>query len=157
MLRLLPADRYQRELRLFCVACVRRVWHLLPDPCRRAVDVADQFARGSASQAQLHAAFDAAAPVINALWSGGRSPDARAYATQAAGDAAAPSPRTPATVLSATTAAASAAASATAEADAANYDAAFDAARTAELAAQATLLRELIPHPPPGTFDDKCP
>lgn len=54
MLRILPADRYQHELRLFCVACVRRVWHLLPDPCRRAIDVAEQFARGAASQAELH-------------------------------------------------------------------------------------------------------
>src|SRR6478752_1130126 len=95
MLRLLPADRYQRELRLFCVACVRRVSHLLPDPCRQALDTAEQFAHGATSESQLRAAFDAAAPVIEALWSGGRSPDARAYATQAAGDAAAPSPRTP--------------------------------------------------------------
>jgi len=147
MLCILPADRYQRELRLFCVACVRRVWHLLPDACRKAVDVAEQFAHGAASEAQLRAAFDAAAPVIEALWSGGRSPDARAYATQAAGDAAAPSARTPATVVSATAAAASAVACTAAELDAANYDATFDAARIAELATQATLLRELIPHP----------
>lgn len=84
--------------------------------------------------------------MIHALWSGGRSPDARAYATQAAGDAAAPSPRTPAIVLSATGAAASAVACAAAEADPTHYDATFDAPRIAELAAQAALLRELIPH-----------
>jgi len=147
MLRTVPAQRYQRELRLFCVACARRVWHLLPDPCRQALDTADQFARGTASESQLSTAFDAAAPVIDALWSGGRSPDARAYATQGAGDAAAPSPRTLATVLSATAAAASAVARTAAETDPANYDATFDGARIAELAAQAGLLRELIPHP----------
>jgi hypothetical protein len=146
MLRTLPADRYQRELRLFCVACVRRVSHLLPDPCRQALDTAQQFAHGTASEAQLRAALDAATPVINALWSGGRSPDAIAYATQAAGDAASASPRTPATVLSTTTAAASALACTAAESDPANYDATFDTARTAELAAQAALLRKLIPH-----------
>jgi hypothetical protein len=147
MLRALPADRYQRELRLFCTACVRRVWHLLPDPCRQAIDVAEHFARGTASEAQLRAAFNAAVPAIDATWSGGRSPDASAYATQAAGDATAPSPRTPATVLSATTAAASALACAAAESAPAHYDATFDTARRAELAAQAALLRHLIPHP----------
>lgn len=148
MLRALPTELYQQELRLFCVACVRRVWHLLPDPCRQAVDVAELFARGAASQVQLQAAFDTAAPVIDALWAGGRSPDARAYATQAAGDATAPSPRTLATVLSTTSAAASAVAcAAAAESDASHYDATFDAARLAELAAQAALLRQLIPNP----------
>ena len=107
--------------------------------------MAEQFALGAASQ--LDAACNAADPVIDEVWSGGRSPDARAYATQAAGDAAGPYPRTAGTVLSATTEAASAVGCAAAEADDANYDATFHAARTAELAAQAALLRELIPHP----------
>ena len=109
--------------------------------------MAEQFARGAASQSELRSAFEITEPVIDAVWSGGRSPDARAYATQAAGDAVGSYPRTPATVLSATDAAASAVGCAAAETDEANYDAVFDAARTAELAAQAALLRELIPHP----------
>ena len=147
MLRALPAERYQQELRLFCVACVRRVWRLLTDPCRHASEVSEQYARGAASPAHLCAAVAAASPVIDAVWSGGRSPDARAYATPAAGDATAPSPRTLATVLSATSAAASAVACSAAESDPTHYDATFDAARAAELAAQASLLRKLIPHP----------
>jgi len=147
LLRALPAERYQRELRLFCIACVRRVAHLLPDPCRQALDTAEHFAHGASSEAQLRAATDIATPLINAVWSGGRSPDARAYATQASGDATAPSPRTLATVLSTTTAAAAALACSAAESDPANYDATFDATRIAELAAQATLLRQLIPRP----------
>jgi hypothetical protein len=147
MVRALPAGRYERELRLFCVACVRRVWDLLPEECRRAVDVAERFARGTASHAELAAASDAQDAVIQAVWSGGRSPDARAYAAQAAGDAAGSYPRTPATVLSATSEAASAVACAAGEADDANYDAAFDAARAAEVSWQASRLRELIPFP----------
>ena len=147
MVRALPGERYERELRLFCVACVRRVWGLLPDECRRAVDVAEQFARGTASHPALRAAFEAAGPVIEETWSGGRSPDARAYATQAAGDATAPYPRTAATVLSAAGEAASAVGCAAGEADDANYDATFDAARAAELRWQAARLRELVPYP----------
>jgi hypothetical protein len=147
MVRAIPAERYQRELRLFCAVCVRRVWKLLPEECRRAVEVAERFARGSASHAELCAACDAADPVILAVWSGGRSPDARAYATNAAGDAAGEYPRTPATVLSATSEAASAVGCAAGEADELNYDAVFDAARATELSWQAALLRSMVPYP----------
>jgi hypothetical protein len=147
MIRALPAERYERELRLFCVGCVRGVWDLLPDACRRAVEVAERFARGTTSQSDLRAAFDAAAPVIDEVWSGGRSPDARAYATQAVGDAAAPWPRTVVSILSACGAAASAVGCVAAEAAGSNYDTAFEAARAAELGRQAVLLRELVPYP----------
>ena len=37
VLRSQRQDLYQRELRLFAVACARRVWHLLPVGCRSAV------------------------------------------------------------------------------------------------------------------------
>ena len=147
MVRALPPGKYERELRLFCVACVRRVSHLLPDACRRAVDLAEQFARGAASESELRAAFESAAAVIDEVWSGGRSPDARAYATQAVGDATAPYPPAPGKVLSATSEAASAVGCAAAEADDANYDVAFDAARAAELSWQAAHLRDLVPYP----------
>lgn len=146
MVRTIATEKYQRELRLFCVACVRRVSYMLPDECQKALVVAEQFALGVATQSELCAAFKVAEPVINAVWSGGRSPDARAYATQAAGDAVAPCPRTLATVLSATDEAASAVGCVVAEMDETNWDAAFDAARKAELAAQAILLRELVPY-----------
>jgi hypothetical protein len=43
-----------RTLRLFMAACCRRVWHLLLDPvCREAVEVAEQFAEGSADPLRL--------------------------------------------------------------------------------------------------------
>jgi hypothetical protein len=46
MVRALPTDRYQRKPLLFAVACVRRVWHLLPDASRAAVEASEQFAYG---------------------------------------------------------------------------------------------------------------
>src|SRR3712207_2557838 len=50
-----------RKLRLFAVACCRRVWNLIPDgSCRRAVDVADQYAEGLATAAELEASRGAA-------------------------------------------------------------------------------------------------
>ena len=147
MVMALRTEKYQCELRLFGVHCVRRVWELLPEECRWAIEVAEQFAHDAASASELRAAFDSAVPVIDAVWSGGRSPDALAYATQAVGDAVGSYPRTPATVLSATGAAASAVGCTAAEADEADYDAAFEAAREAELAVQAEMLRDLIPHP----------
>jgi hypothetical protein len=49
----------QRKLRLFAIACCRRVWHLLAtDDCRRAVKVAERFADGLASEAELIDAAD---------------------------------------------------------------------------------------------------
>jgi hypothetical protein len=42
-----------RKLRLFCVACVRRSWHLLDVAGREAVELAEQFADGGVSQRKL--------------------------------------------------------------------------------------------------------
>src|SRR5947209_2902345 len=57
LLERLPGTVSERKLRLFSVACCRRIWALLPDGrCRRAVEVAQQYADGTATRAQLVAA-----------------------------------------------------------------------------------------------------
>jgi hypothetical protein len=48
-----------RKLRLFLVACCRRIWHLLKDDrCREAVGVAEQFAEGLATEEERSSAED---------------------------------------------------------------------------------------------------
>lgn len=49
-----------RTLRVFAIACIRRVWHLLRDErARRAVEAAEQFVTGRISADELAAAKDA--------------------------------------------------------------------------------------------------
>jgi hypothetical protein len=51
----------ERKLRLFAVACFRRVWHLLTDEhARAAVRTSERYADGAASLEELEAAFAAA-------------------------------------------------------------------------------------------------
>jgi hypothetical protein len=57
-----------KEIRLFVVWCARRIQHLLTDPRSvAALDVAERFARGEASDAELAAARTAAAAAAAAL------------------------------------------------------------------------------------------
>jgi hypothetical protein len=143
MVRALSADRYQRELRLFAVACARRLWSLLPHACREALIASERFAAGAISEPELAAAVNAAEREAQMESRGGSAPDARAYAASAAVDAASVWRRTAANVLAATSCAASARACAVAEADEERYDEVYESAQRAELAAQADLLRSL--------------
>jgi hypothetical protein len=63
MLSSLVGAASDRKLRLFAVACCRRIWHLVPDDrYRQAVDVAEQFAEGLAAGEELDAAGAAVSP-----------------------------------------------------------------------------------------------
>ena len=56
--------QYAREWRLFAVACARRVEHLNTDPrVKNAIDVAERYAYGDATNAELNAAKAAAREV----------------------------------------------------------------------------------------------
>jgi hypothetical protein len=63
----------ERKLRLFTVACCRRIWqHLKEKRSRRLVEVAEAFADGGASLKQLRTAFERAADAQEAVhWEGG--------------------------------------------------------------------------------------
>src|SRR5262249_11223015 len=47
---------FRRKLRLFACACGRRVWHLLTEEKRAAIEVGEQYADGLASKGQLEEA-----------------------------------------------------------------------------------------------------
>jgi len=75
-------DRHDREMRLYAVDCARRVQHLMKD--RRsinALDVAERYAYGQATDRELKAGYEAA----QAAWAAAR---AAARAARAALDAA---------------------------------------------------------------------
>ena len=76
-----------REIRLFGVWCARQVQHLMTDPRSiAALDVAERFANGEATQYELNAARDAAWAARNAASAAARA--ARDAASDAASDAA---------------------------------------------------------------------
>jgi len=76
-----------RVMRLFAVWCARQVQHLMTDKrSLDAIDVAERFANGQATQAELEAARDAAWAAWAAAWAAARDA-AWAAAWDAAGDA----------------------------------------------------------------------
>ena len=75
-----PSVLTDKELRLFAVFCARQVQHLMTDPRSiEAIDVAEKYAQGKASDDELAAARSAARTAAYAA----------AYAAYAAADAAA--------------------------------------------------------------------
>jgi hypothetical protein len=91
-------DGHDREMRLYAVACARRVQHLMTDPRSiNAVDVAERYANGEATDKELKAARAAAwaaadaardAPWVAALAAADAARDAPWVAALAAADAA---------------------------------------------------------------------
>ena len=67
-------DGHKREMRLFAVECARSVQHLMTDKRSiDALDVAERFANGLATQAELDAAWDAARDAAGAAaWDAAR-------------------------------------------------------------------------------------
>jgi hypothetical protein len=158
MFKLLQGKVSDRKLRLFAVACVRRIWGFLPDASRAAIEVSAQFADGRASEQELERAVDWAHEVAKEAYPGHGAPNARGHATSAAVDASSVWPHTTSNVGCATSCAALALACAAAE-DVSddNYDAVYDATLQAELAAQGELLRDIVGNPfRPAGLDPPC-
>ena len=112
---------HDREIRLYAVWCARQVQHLMTDlRSLVALDVAERHARGSATDAELYAAWAAAEDAAWAAAEDAAAAAARSAAWDAAWDAVLTAPRAAA---------------------AAGEPAARDAARAAAVDAQAARLR----------------
>jgi len=138
-------EGFDREIRLFAVFCARRVQHLMTDQrSLTALDVAERFANGLATEEELAVARGAArAAARDVAWDA-----AAAAARDVAWDTAAGAARDVAWDTAAGAAAAAArdvaAAAAWDAAAAAAWDAAWDAALDAERQAQEAELRRIL-------------
>ena len=83
--------QYAREWRLYAVWCARQVQHLMTDPrSLAALDVAERYANGHATDAELETAWDAARAAAGAAWDAARAAaGAAVYAAWAATQASA--------------------------------------------------------------------
>ena len=63
------APQYDKQWRLYAVWCARQVEHLMTDErSKNALDVAERFANGEATQKQLDAAWAAAWAAARTAW-----------------------------------------------------------------------------------------
>lgn len=134
MLECLQDRASERKLRLFAVACCRRIWTVVGNSCRYLGELTERYADGKVNQAALLVARDAA---HNSDWTArGAFKEAAALADMAAaaGEAA----------CNAATAAADAASD---DPDYAERTPAWTAARQAEFVIQTVLLREIFGNP----------
>jgi hypothetical protein len=87
--------KYDRKMRLFASACVRRLWHLLGTRSRRLVEAAERYADGRCDVRELDAGIQASfqeahgqpTPAATVGWANRRD-RARASARELAGEAA---------------------------------------------------------------------
>lgn len=134
---------HDREIRLYAIWCARQVRHLMTDPrSLRALDIADAYANGQATQIQLSAAAADAGDAAGAA-----EEAAAAAAVAGAGEAAGVAARAASRAVAWNAAGAAARAAAGAEAwlsvRAAAWDDARDGAEAAAEASQAAELREI--------------
>ena len=146
MLTAIDTEQFDQELRLFLVACAKRVLqYLAEDEFARALDCSTRFANRAATKSELavcvRAASDLVEPHIDI-------PTVRAFAASAVIDASSVHLCTKSKVANCISCAAQAIAQADAgEASDDDYDTAFDRAYRTEVGLQCAILREMIPNP----------